>query len=110
MCSRSASASVTAAAGVPWCASSKRPIFCMMAPVTGHGLVPVGKGSALENAISAGRGQRPASLSLTISAFHFTPPRHPLKRSSFRKPLTPHALPGIVSGVPSRGLCHETFV
>jgi hypothetical protein len=37
---------------------------------------------------------------ILISAFHFTPPRHPLKRSPFRKPLAPPALQEIVSRGP----------
>ena len=41
------------------------------------------------------------------TAFHFNPPRHPLKRSTFRKPLAPYALPGIVSGGPSRETTNE---
>ena len=38
---------------------------------------------------------------LSIRPFHFNPPRHPMKRSTFRKPVAPHALPGIVSGGPA---------
>ena len=40
------------------------------------------------------------SASHSRRAFHFNPPRHPLKRSPFRKSLAPPALPEIVSGGP----------